>query len=547
MNLNDMDSDDDVSKIRALNEVGIALSAERDHAVLLERILTSARKLVDADAGTLYTHNAEKRQLDFAIVQNDTLGTYLGGPGKPLGDKFTFVPLHQADGQPNDYQVVAHSVLNDCTVNIEDAYCAEGFNFSGTRAFDRATGYRTRAVLTVPMHDHENEIVAVLQLLNKRPTNLAGETGFSATDRHIAESLASQAAVAITNQRLIADMKALFDSLARVIATAIDAKSAHTGAHCRRVPPATLMLAEAANRSNQPAVADFRIDDDDRYELSTAAWLHDCGKVVTPHHVMEKATKLEGIFDRLELIEARFAARRHELEHSALQAQVEAMRCNQTVDDAEQDQYSHAIHQLDEYLALIRQANLGGTPIGDDDIARLRHIAEQTWEDADGLRQPLLTPDELDNLCIRRGTLNDAERKIIEGHMTATLDMLAELPFPRHLQRVPEYAGGHHERMDGRGYPKGLTREQLSLPARMMGIADVFEALTAPDRPYKSPMKLSETLAIMGRMVEGGHLDPDLFRVFVDEEVYREYADAFLSTDQIDAVNKDDVPGLTSG
>lgn len=524
-----MDSDNDVWRIRALNEVGIALSAERDHEVLLERILTSARELTEADAGTLYTHNEAENRLDFAIVQNDTLGIYRGGPGNPLGHDFTFVPLYKTDGWPNHDQVVAHSVLNDCTININDAYCEEGFDFSGTRAFDQATGYRSRAVLTVPMHDHEDRTVAVLQLLNKRSSKSAEPSIFSETDRHIAESLASQAAVAMTNQRLIADMKGLFDSLTRVIATAIDAKSAHTGAHCRRVPEATLMLAEATNRSANPAVADFRIDDKDRYELSTAAWLHDCGKVVTPHHIMEKATKLEAIFDRVELIEARFAARRHELEHADSQAQ------------------SETVGQLDEDLALIRQANRGDTPIGDDEITRLCRIAEKTWQDVDGIRQPLLTADELDNLCIRRGTLNGSERRVIEGHMTATLDMLAELPFPRHLQRVPEYAGGHHERMDGNGYPKGLTREQMSLPARMMGIADVFEALTAPDRPYKSPMPLSQVLAIMGGMVEGGHLDPDLFRVFVDEEVYREYAEAFLSPDQMDVVDKDNLPGLTAG
>jgi HD-GYP domain-containing protein (c-di-GMP phosphodiesterase class II) len=519
--------DADPTRIRQLNEIGIALSAERDHDVLLERILSSARALTDADAGTLYTMDAQADRLDFAIVQNDTLGIYLGGPGTPVGDGFPGVALHQSDGTPNDQQVAAYAVLSDVTVNIEDAYDAPGFDFSGTRRFDQATGYRSRALLTVPMHDHEGEIVAVLQLLNKQTAS--GVDAFTEADRHTAESLASQAAVAITNQRLIDGMQALFDSFTRVIARAIDAKSAHTGAHCRRVPAATLMLAEAANRSADPVLADFSLTDDDRYELSTAAWLHDCGKVVTPHHVMEKSTKLEGIFDRLALIEARFAVRRQAIEQSA--AGDRQIQCQQLAEDLER----------------VRQANRGDVPLTDEAVAELERIAALTWTDVEGHEQPLLSDDELNDLCIRRGTLNDAERRIIEGHMTATLDMLGELPFPRHLQRVPEYAGGHHERMDGTGYPKGLTREELSVPARMMGIADVFEALTAPDRPYKAPMKLSQALTIMGRMVEDNHLDPDLFRVFVDEGVYREYAEAYLDEAQIDTVEPSQLPGLTVG
>lgn len=535
--------DGDITRIRQLNEIGIALSSERNHDALLERILTSARELTGADAGTLYTVNAEKQQLSFAIVQNDTLNIHLGGLSDPVGDQFPTISLYQADGSPNEHLVVAYTVLNDCTVNIEDAYAAEGFDFSGTRQFDQATGYRSRAFLTVPMHNHEGDTVAVLQLLNKR-TDAGIDGVFSQADQHIAESLASQAAVAITNQRLIAEMQALFDSFTRVIATAIDAKSAHTGAHCRRVPEATLLLAEATHRSTRPEVVDFHLNDGDRYELKTAAWLHDCGKVVTPHHVMEKSTKLEGLFSRLPMVEARFAAKQQALDAAQLRAELEAYRQSQPFADRERQRFAAQQQQLTDDIAFIRQANTGGEFMHDEDITRLQAIAGKTWQDADGQQQPLLTADELENLCIRRGTLNKNERKIIEDHMTATLDMLNELPFPKHLQRVPEYAGGHHERMNGTGYPKGLTREQLSLPARMMGIADVFEALTAPDRPYQAPMKLSQALTIMGCMVEDNHLDPDLFAVFVEEGVYLEYAREYLADDQFDTVDTASLPGL---
>jgi HD-GYP domain-containing protein (c-di-GMP phosphodiesterase class II) len=533
----------DITRIRQLNEIGIALSSEHNHDALLENLLTSARELTQADAGTLYTFDASKQQLSFAIVQNDTLNLRLGGLSEPVGEQFPLIDLYQADGLPNHHLVVAYTVLNDCTVNIEDAYTAEGFDFTGTRKIDQATGYRSRAFLTVPMHNHQGDTVAVLQLLNKRTASGIDGT-FSSADQHIAESLASQAAVAITNHRLVDEMQALFDSFVRVIATAIDAKSAHTGAHCRRVPDATLLLAEAAHRSKHPEVASFTLTDEDRYEIKTAAWLHDCGKVVIPHHVMEKSTKLEGLFDRLPSIEARFAVKQQALKMAQLRAEFDAYRQDEAFTDVDRKRFVIDQLALQEQLELVRRSNTDGEFIDDSDIQRLKAIAQETWEDTNGQLQPLLTEDELDNLCVRRGTLNEEERKIIEGHVVATLNMLDELPFPKHLQRVPEYAGGHHERMDGTGYPKGLTRNQLSLPARMLGIADVFEALTAPDRPYKAAMKLSQALTIMGQMVEDQHLDPALFAVFIEEGVYLDYANQYLNECQIDTVDIDSLPGL---
>ncbi|WP_447555786.1 GAF and HD-GYP domain-containing protein [Vreelandella sp. EE22] len=533
----------DMTRIRQLNEIGIALSSERNLGALLENLLTSARKLTSADAGTLYTVDESKQQLSFAIVQNDTLNIHLGGLHTPVGKQFPTIDLYKADGSPNQQLVVAYTVLNDCTVNIEDAYTATGFDFSGTSKIDQATGYRSRAFLTVPMHNHQGDTVAVLQLLNKRTEHGLNGT-FSLADQHIAESLASQAAVAITNQRLVDEMQALFDSFVRMIATAIDAKSAHTGAHCRRMPDATLLLAEAAHRSQRPELESFILTDEDRYEIKTAAWLHDCGKIVIPHHVMEKSTKLEGLFDRLPTIEARFAARLQATHTAQLRAEFEAYRNGRTLTQAQCAAFADERSALQDDLALIRRSNKDGARMTDADIAKLQAIARQTWEDSDGQPQPLLTDDELNNLCIRSGTLNQEERKVIEGHVNATLDMLNELPFPKHLQRVPEYAGGHHERMDGTGYPKGLTREQLSLPARILGIADVFEALTAPDRPYKAPLKLSETLTIMGHMVQDQHLDAELFAVFVEEGVYLDYAQEHLQAYQIDEIDIAALPGL---
>ncbi|NLW05827.1 MAG: HD domain-containing protein [Pseudomonadaceae bacterium] len=530
-------------RIKRLNAIGIALSAQKDQSKLLEMILDSARELTHADAGTLYMVEPNNDALRFTLVQNDKLNIYLGGTSKPVGDNFPLIPLHLTNGLPNERMIVAWSVLNKKTARIKDAYHEQGFDFSGTRSFDEKTGYRSKSFLTIPLLNHEGEVIAALQLLNK--LNAAGETvEFDNEDQGIAESLASQAAVALTNRRLIDELRTLFDSFAQVIASAIDSKSPHTGAHCRRVPDVTLMLAEAANGINFPGLEGFSMTDEDRYELKTAAWLHDCGKIVTPHHIMEKSTKLETLVDRIHFIADRFEILRRDLEIAKLKETLAAAKQGKQLDESRLTFYNQLETQLKDDLAFLQLANTGGEFMADEHLARVANLSKQGWIDANGQRKALLSDDEVANLCIRRGTLNQDERKIMEGHMVHTLAMLEQLPFPRHLQRVPEYAGGHHERMDGKGYPRGLTREQMSIPARIMGIADVFEALTAHERPYKKPMPLSQALTIMGRMVEDKHLDGDIYTLFVYKKVYLDYAKKHLRDEQIDEVDINTLPGI---
>lgn len=500
-------------RIAVLNRVGRALSSENDPRQLCELILQAAMDLTRADGGTMY--EVVEDRLRFVILHNHTLGLHAGVSGVrpvPLPD----VPLRLPDGRENHASVIAHCVLTGQTVHIADAYDAPGFDFSGTRAFDARTGYRTASVLAVPMRDHEGVIAGALQLINARDG--AGRVvAFTDEDRELVESLASQAATARSRHQLIEEQKRLFEAFIQLIATAIDEKSPHTGAHCRRVPELTMMLAEAAARDPRGDLAGFRMDDKDRYELRIAAWLHDCGKITTPEWVMEKATKLTCLFDRIELLAARFAA---------------AAAQRPELADALRDE-----------LAFLRHCNLGSEQMRPEDQQRVRAIAARTWRDLDGHERPLLTPDEVENLCIPRGTLLPAEREIINNHIVATIKMLESLPFPRHLRRVPEFAGGHHERMDGKGYPRGLRREQMSVQARIMGIADIFEALTAADRPYKRPMTVSQALRILGRMKEEGHIDPDLFDVFVRSGVWREYAERFLRPEQLDEVDLASIPG----
>lgn len=526
-----------IYRIKRLNQIGIALSSEHSKDVLMEIILSSARELTHADAGTLYMIDASSQQVFFPLIQNDQLGIYLGGQNQPSADLFKPIALYDDQGHANKQLVVTSAIHNKATICVADAYNTTDYDFTGTRHFDAHSGYRSRSFLTVPLINHEGEVFGALQLINKCIQSDPPQA-FNALDVELAESLASQAAVALNNQRLINEMKQLFDSFTRVLATAIDKKSPHTGDHCRRVPDATLFLAEAVSDSDHPLVRDFKMSDADFYELKTAAWLHDCGKVVTPHHIMEKSKKLETVFDRIQLIAAR-------LEILIRDAQIHALstQCSSDTAQAPDLQLLKAQYQSD--LVFLQLLNKGSEYVSDADLQRLEKLAALTYVDINDCQQSLVSDDERYNLSIRRGTLNAEERKVMNDHMVATLEMLEQLPFPKHLQRVTEYAACHHERMDGKGYPRGLTREQMSIPARMMGIADVFEALTAKERPYKDPMKLSQALSIMGRMAEEGHLDPDLFHIFVQQRVYQRYAAIYLNPEQIDTPDLTTLSGYT--
>jgi HD-GYP domain-containing protein (c-di-GMP phosphodiesterase class II) len=528
-----------------LNEIGIALSTQKDTSKLLESILRGAKLILNADGGTLYLVDAERRSLNFEIILNDTLGIHQGGTsGVPTS--LPPLPLYKENGEPNETMVAAWCALHQKTINIPDAYEAEGFDFSGTKAFDQRMGYRSRSFLTVPMMNHEGELIGVLQLINARQKNSNQIVPFSPMAQRLAESLASQAAIALTNNRLIAEFKQLFESFIGLIAKAIDEKSPYTGGHCRRVPELTMMIAKAACQANYGIFADFTMTEEELYELKIAGLLHDCGKVTTPVHVIDKSTKLETIFDRIHLIDTRFEVLKRDWEIEFLKQKIALLEAGKTeAIPPLAEELQTKLAQLDSDRQFLHQANLGSEFMGEKDKARVRAIAQYRWRNVHGEWDNFLTDNEVYNLCITKGTLTPEERQIINHHINVTIQMLEALPYPKNLRRVPEYAGGHHERMDGKGYPKGLTREQMSLPARMMGIADIFEALTAKDRPYKKGKTLSECLHILGKMKLDHHIDPDLFDLFIREKVYLEYAHKYLSPEQIDEVDESKIPGYT--
>ena len=530
------------NQLERLNEIGIALSSEHDNNRLLETILLGAKELTNADGGTLYTVTADAK-LTFEIMHTHSLGIAMGGTtGKAI--PFPPLPIYLESGQPNINMVAAYSVVNGTTVNIPDAYLAEGFDFSGTRKFDEKMGYHSQSFLTVPMKDHENEIIGVLQLINAIDPQTNKIIAFSDAHQRLVESLASQAAVALTNKNLIHGLKNLFESFIKLIADAIDEKSPYTGGHCQRVPELTMMLAEAAIKTKSGSLQHFTMTEKEIYELKIAAWLHDCGKVTTPEYVMDKATKLETIFDRIHLIDHRFELLKTQRENTVLRKALALAKNGQTVNSKQVAQDVNIIQKLlDDDKNFIRKVNFGSEFMREHDLQRIREIANYEYKNDAGHTVKFLSENEAYNLTIERGTLTPEERTVINNHIVVTINMLESLPYPRGLERVPEYAGGHHERMDGKGYPKGLTREQMSIPARMMGIADIFEALTSKDRPYKKAKTLSETLTILGKMKLENHIDPDIFDLFVREKIYLRYAEMFLEADQIDNVDEANIPG----
>ncbi len=534
-------ADDLLRRLEELNHIGIALSQERDINRLLERILVAAKDITHADGGTLYRMTEEK-SLKFEIIRNDTLGIAMGGT---TGVEIPFYPIYlfDKDGKAFHSMVAAYAVHHDRSVNIADAYTEEGFDFTGTKNFDKKTGYRSRSFLTMPMKNHEGQIIGVLQLINAKDPRSGEVVAFSDTDQQLAESLASQAAIALTNRLLINHLENLFESFISLINAAIDDKSPYTGGHCQRVPMLTMLLAEAVDNCKVGPLRDFAMTERDRYELKIAGLLHDCGKVTTPVHVVDKATKLQTIFDRVALIDTRFEVVKRDAEIALLKARLEKLgpRRTDVVGDA---QLVAGIREIESDRDFLRRANIGSEAMKDEDVARVQAIARRYhWRNGDGERSDFLSEEEVKNLTIRYGTLTSDERQIINHHIEVTIQMLESLPWPRHLKNVPEYAGGHHERMDGKGYPRGLKREQMSVQARCMGIADIFEALTAKDRPYKKGKTLTESLTILGKFKLNGHIDPDLFDIFMWEKVYEKYARQFLDPDQIDEVDVAKIPG----
>ena len=525
-------------RIKRLQEIGLALSTEDDINVIFELIMGEAKNITNADGRTLYMISDDGKTMKFEIMATESMNFAQGGT-TGIEIKIPPMQLFDEEGNPNHSSIVTYSANTGKTVNIKDAYKEKGFDFTGAKTFDKNTGYRTQSVLSVPLKNHENDIVGVMQLINAKDPQSGKTISFSADMQHQIESLASQGAVALTNKRLVAELKSLFESFIQLIATAIDKKSPYTGGHCERVPEITMLLADAVEKTTEGKYADFTMTEDERYELYLAGWLHDCGKVATPPHVVDKGMKLETITDRIEVMDTRFEVLKRDAEIAKLKKQIKLMTkgsVNGEIKTLEED-LTTRIEELSLDQTFIQKTNRGGEFMEEEDQKRVADIGNYKWN-LEGEETNFFDEKDVRNLQIPKGTLLPEEREIINDHIVITIDMLNKLPYPKNLRKIPEFAGGHHEKLDGTGYPKGLKDEEMSVQAKMMAIADIYEALTAADRPYKDGKKLSQAMRIMGFMKKDYEIDEDLFAIFVKEGVYKKYAEKYLGEDQLDEIDE---------
>ncbi|MBF0320718.1 MAG: GAF domain-containing protein [Nitrospirae bacterium] len=520
---------------RKLLQIGIALSAEQNIEALLEMIVSEAMNFTNADGGTLYIVSHDEKSLHFKIVQNRTLNVKIGGAS---GDDIPFLPvaLYKADGSKNKNNVSAYVALTGETINFSDVYEVEGFDFKGTKDYDKHNNYRSRSMLVTPMKNHEHEIIGVLQLINAGD-GYGNVIPFSPDYQFLIESLASQAAIAITNTSLIHELKALLDSFVRVIAEAVDKKSPYTGGHIRRVAELTLDIARELCNSNDEKWENFCLNPDEENELKIASWMHDIGKITTPEYVVDKSTKLETIYDRINTAIAKIEIFKRDIEIKYLKkkAELEAEHGGngQSALQKLDEDFAVRMEELDDDMEFLKKANIGGEFISDEKIERIQKIASYKIT-VDGKAEPILNEEEVNNLSIRRGTLTDEERKIIMDHVVVTFKMLNQLPWPKKMKNIPLYASEHHEKLDGTGYPNRVPAEKLSTQSRIMAIADIFEALTAADRPYRPGKKLSECIKIIELMVKDRHIDKDLTEFFITSEILARYTKKEMKEYQID-------------
>jgi HD-GYP domain-containing protein (c-di-GMP phosphodiesterase class II) len=507
--------------LHELNKIGVALSAQRDIRKLLELILTRARELTTADAGSLY--QVERGQdhdgtgddlLRFKWTQNDSV--------KVPFEEFT-MPLTQTS-------LAGYASLTGNVVNLADAYALPaGAPYSYSRSFDERSGYRTKSILTVPMRDHKGEVIGVVQLINKKrdararltPATVdADVVPFSAVDEEMVSSLASQAAVAYENTRLIQDIRNLFDSFVSASVSAIESRDPTTSGHSARVALLTVGLAERMDALESGPFREVRFSRDQLQEIRYASLLHDFGKVGVREKVLIKGKKL--YVGEMLVIRQRFAYIQRTLEAEHYRAQLDAMREGRATPDLlarlERD-HAQRLAEIDEMVEMIATANEPSI-LEEESFRALMDLTSRSYADAEGGRQPYLTPNEAQALAIRRGSLSEKERREIESHVTHTYSFLSKIPWTGEFRRVPEIAYAHHEKLDGTGYPRKLSADQIPVQSRMMTIADIFDALVAWDRPYKKSVPAARALDILREEAGAGKLDGRILDLFVEARVY---------------------------
>ena len=503
-------------KFEEIMKINLAFTSQHDKKKLLEEILTLTRKLTNADAGTLYIKSKDEKNLDFKVVQNSTLKIKLNDIKD--SDNWPSLPIYLDDGTANNKMVAVVCANEKRIINILDVYKTRKYKFDGTKKFDNTTKYRSKSMLVIPLINHENDVIGVLQLINKMKNNEI--ITFDKFDEKVISSLSSQAAMALTNMQLLDSLEEFLNAFVSTIAKAIDAKSPYTKDHILKVEKIALLIANAIN-SDETIYKDIKYSENDYKQIALAAWMHDIGKISMPDYVLDKATKLEKIYDRIDLIEQRFELIKKDKEIEYLKKQIS------------QEEFDKSIEELTNYTTFIKRINLGGEFMDDKDLLKLEKISKLTYK-KDNIETPLISSDEYYNLSIRKGTLTKEEIDIIKNHAQLSLDMISGLPFPKKYKDVLNIACNHHEKLNGTGHPRGLSKENITLEDRIMILSDIFEALTSSSRPYKKAMKLSTVKNILQNMYEKDELDKDLTQFFFNHDVFKQYSNEALNPEQLD-------------
>ena len=484
------------NNLKKLNEIGIALSTEKDITNLLELIVDEAMNITNADGGTLYQVIDNNTRLKFEISKNKTLGWNHVGMSEEV---FYPVKLYdQETGEPNNSNVSAFCALSGDTVNISDAYNEKGFDFTGLKGFDEKQSYRSKSLLNVPLKDHEGKILGVLQLVNSIDISTNEVVPFKDSLVKLIESITSQAAVALNNNILIKNLENILKSLIQYTVKAIDSKTHHTAGHSSRVAKLTRKMAEAINNINTGKYKNINYSNDELEEIWISGLMHDVGKIGTPEHILDKKNKIDG--HKFTILENRF---------KFIKSVYKLTLNDSTLEDK--------LNELDSEFKFLKEINQQGY-ISDEQVKKLDVINSKKFFDGFS-EEKYLTKEEYDCLIIQKGNLTKDERKIMQDHIIHTENLLNRLKFPEKLKNVPLYANAHHENIDGNGYPNGLKGDEIPLPARMMAITDVWDAVTAQDRPYRPPVPYDIACKIIKEEAENGKLDKDLVELFIENKI----------------------------
>ena len=517
-----------IRQIKALTRIGIALSGEKDINNFFKLVLEEAINFTNADGGTIYTLSEDKQTLDFTIICTKSMNLNLGMADTAM---WPSVPLYDDNCNKKYKNFASYVAHTGKPASVEDAYNQDIFDNSGTKNYDSKNNYHSKSMAAIPMKDHENELLGVIQLINAFDDD-GKITSFTEEHLIMLSSLASQAAIAFTNKNLVAGLENLLYQFIKSIATAIDRKSQYTGGHIKRVATLSEMLADVI-QADKGVYKDIHFSDEELQEISLAGWMHDIGKITTPIYVRDKAKKLETILDRIEIVETRF-----ELISALILKDIELAKTQQ-----QKKELKELNEKLEADKEFIINMNTGGEFMRDEYMQRVEEISKFRYS-ANGKEYFLITDDEKKNLCIRKGTLLPEEIEKMREHVLVSHEMLSELTYPKKYKNLPEYAAAHHEKLNGKGYPFNKTADELSLQSRIIAIADLYEALTASDRPYKKGKTLTETLRILAFMVKDGEIDKDLVELLMDSKLYLKYAEDFLKPEQIDNVDINAIKGM---